>query len=154
MNKKTSVYFKDTDPDTGLLSQVTCMCECDSESKAECIKQALASQDCEDPNREYYVVRDAPKKEIILAIADPGQLGLVRKFQEWCAARGIRCIVGFGKSDTERFIVLLKESSQPYMLTVLSQSEELGWVDGLNWELRMSTFEDEQDFDTIVSLLQ
>jgi hypothetical protein len=40
------------------------------------------------------------------------------------------------------------------MLTVLSQSEELAWVYALNWELRMSTFEDEQDFDTIVSLLQ
>lgn len=152
---KFRVYFKDVDPDTGLLSQVTKMCDCDRESKAKCIVLALNNYDCEDPNREYYAVVDfEPKKEAILAVADSGQLEMVRKFQEWCAARGVRCLVGFGQGDTEHFIKLLKEAGQPYMLTVLSQSEDLQWVNPLGWELKLSTFEDDQDFDTIYSLLQ
>lgn len=148
------VFFKDVDPDTGLLSQVVQMCACDFELDAKCIQEALSHHDCENPNRYYYVVTGEPKAEVILAIADSGQLEMVRTFQEWCAVRGVRCIIGFGQGDTEHFIKLLKDAGQAYMLTVLSQSEELAWIYALNWELRMSTFEDEQDFDTIVSLLQ
>lgn len=149
--EKFQVYFKDTDPDTGLLSQVKKMCECEEERLALCIKEALASQDCDDPNREYYVCSTAPKGEHLIVCASPEQIGLMSSFQNWCADRGVRCIVCFGEEDLASFRRIFDELGMKYMLAILSDSPAFEQVVG--WELKMSQFEDEHDFDTVYSLL-
>lgn len=75
--KKFQVFFRDTDPDTGLLSQVKLMCDCTEEHLALCIKTALEHHyDGEDPNREFYVCDSSPKTENLIACMDPEQVEL------------------------------------------------------------------------------
>lgn len=144
------VYFKDVDPDTGQTSQIKLMCECSEAALADCISAALAQADPE-PNREYWVAGHERKTATLVVIVDSTQLEIARTFQQWCAAQGVTCIVCFGKEDSDSIRGAFDRLGIKYMLAILGQSPELEQIEG--WELKMSSFEDEVDFDTVCSLL-
>lgn len=148
---KFHVYCKDTDPDTGLLTQVTRLCECEVEKRALWIREALAQYSCDDPNRDYYVTTDPVKVEHIILCADAGQLEKVAEFQRWVANKGVCCVACFDMEDLDRVLKIYKEANMKHMIALVSEGED--WKNLINWELRMSTFEDELDFDTIYSLV-
>lgn len=50
---KYLVFLKDIDPDTGKISQLVRLCECDSADVAKSICWSMNMGD-ESPNREYY----------------------------------------------------------------------------------------------------
>lgn len=149
--KKFHIFFKDTDPDTGLLSQVKKMCECTEEAAALCIKTALERGDCDDPNREYFISIAEPKAETLILCANPDQVKVARKFQLWCADRGVLCVVCFGREDTATITSTYDMLKVKYMVAIIDNSGRFDEITG--WELKMSSFEDEYDFDTVVSLL-
>ena len=55
---KIEIRFKDTDPDTGEISQDKLIATCESESMAKWILYGLdlVEKECSDPNRELYTV--------------------------------------------------------------------------------------------------
>jgi hypothetical protein len=127
------------------------MCDCETENLAKCIRESLAHYD-EEPNREYYVVEAEPKKEFLLVCIDPDQVELASQMQRWMADRGVRCVICFGKKDSDHIRKTLEEHGTSYMLTIVGKSVTLDEISG--WEMKLSTFEEEHDFDTIYSLLQ
>lgn len=60
-------------------------------------------------------------------------------------------MVCFGKEDTASVRVHYAEAGVKYMLAQLGQSAV--WNEVQDFELRMSSFDDELDFDTVYSLL-
>lgn len=148
---KFYVYFRDTDPDTGLLTQVTKLCECDVEKRALWIREALAQYSCDDPTRDYWVTTDPEKTEHIILCADAEQLEKVAEFQLWVAKKGVRCVACFDIEDLNRVLKIYKDANSKYMTALVGESET--WKNLMDWEVRMSTFDDELDFDTIYSLV-
>ena len=60
ITKKYAVWFKDTDPDTGNISQDGIIALCDSESNAKWVLSAIVSDwyspsGANDPNRDFYI---------------------------------------------------------------------------------------------------
>ena len=57
------VRFKDTDPDTGEISQDKKICECEDHQEAFWVQKSLesewfSSEGAQDPNREFYIKRN------------------------------------------------------------------------------------------------
>lgn len=145
---KYYVFLRDIDPDTGTLSQMIKMCECDHEKQAQQIRLALATQDETDPNREY-VIENYGKKENVLLCADADQLELAWKCQLWMNDRGVRLVICFSPAELDALKETFVGYGIPHMVTLVGEGTE--WKN-VSFDLKLGIF-DEEEFDTILSVL-
>jgi hypothetical protein len=138
----------DTDPDTGSLSQVIKMCDCDNEQSAKQVCTALSAQDDSSPNREYTIER-YDKKDSLLVCVDPAHLELTWTFQLWLKERDIRAVICFSKVDLSLILNTYLEYGIPHQLMIVGPLEN--WK-GVNFNLQVSEL-DPLDFESILRSL-
>jgi hypothetical protein len=145
---KYSIFLEDINPDTGAISQIIKMCECDSAETAQQIQIALSMQDDSNPNREY-IVKHYDKKENLLICISTDQLEVAWKFQLWLKDRGVRAVVCFSTTDLVLIRTAYFEHGIQHQLVIVGSLEN--WK-GVNFDFHVGQL-DPLDFESIIRSL-
>lgn len=132
---KYLVFLKDIDPDTGKISQLTRLCECDSQDVAKSICWSMSMGD-DTPNREYYMEKLNGDRAIFLC-ADTDKIELAWKCQTKLNENGIRCNVVFSEEELNTFGELYQYYGVPY--TIVHVGTDSGW-DPIIYNLQIESF--------------
>lgn len=143
------VLYRDVDPDTGIWSVTKKLCSCDEIGSAESIAFAMRRDDPE-PNREY-IIEKVGKKESVILCADPDQIEMAWKCQNWIISRKVGALVCFSPEEVSQIREIYENYGIPHMVAVVSQDREK-WS-GVNYDLRLGEFT-EDDFEVILDVME
>lgn len=155
MAMKYSVFLQDTDPDSGVVSQMIKMCECSEERSALQIKHALSQSDDGDPNREY-VIQSHEKRENLIICTGTDQLEMAWAFQLWLREKGIRAIVCFSNDDLSLVTTTFLTHGIPYsimLVHLVDHDVPTPYWNGVEFDLEIGKLHP-SDFEEILNSLK
>lgn len=147
---KYHIFLKDTDPDTGVVSQMFKLCECTEEPHAKAIVHALSMQD-DSPNREYSIQWDERKRrDNLIVCIDPAQIDAAWKFQVWLRNQEVCGIICFSKNDLDLVLDTYVGHAIPHAVMIVGPTKM--WK-GVNFDLHINEL-DPLEFESILSFLE
>jgi len=147
---KYQVILKDTDSDTGNVSQLQVICECQEKRHAEMISHVMTISDSDNPNREYFVEERGKIETAVLCI-DSSQVETAWACQEWLKSKQVDCFVCFSKKD----LASIKKIYEVYDLRYMVVQTGTGDVwKGCEYDLKLGEFIGPDDFEVVYSVME
>lgn len=132
---KYLVFLKDIDPDTGRISGLTRLCECDSKDVAESICWSMNMGD-DSPNREYYS-EPLYKDRTVFVCTDANAIEEVWKCQLALNSLKIRAVMLFSTDELDMVLETYQYHAVPY--TIVQIGTDNVW-DHLDYNLKIDSF--------------
>lgn len=132
---KYLVFLKDIDPDSGKISQLVRLCECDSEDVAKSICWSM-NMGNDSPNREYYS-EPLYKDRTVFICTDAETIEEVWKCQLMLTSLGIRGIMLFSTDELDMVLETYQYHGVPY--TIVQIGTDIVW-DRLDYNLKIDSF--------------